>query len=491
MKNATVRARPKVLDERTRPRTIEVTQMGNFWDVDRRRVDSLGYSARVAASKRADFAAHLHQLGQIVASKAGDCDLPQELPDDAESILQLLAPALRLEEEDFVVSDQDGGYINLREEMRERGLFLFRELSESMRQTMQRKGVGQNIEDPSANPGVTFVVDETAEESQYPICWNMLYQADLDEDTDFQEADWHRFWGFLMPITQWLYESDPTEEIDIASSLLSFGEDEDLRYADVERHFLMTTVPGQHCDFGRKLREISQNLAATESGSHAPAPGPSESESPNWLEALLDDLFPEHSQRITNSPKWKIRALQHIFARNERYGLVHFACHCRPHKSAKRALNLSIGGELITIDEELILNHLRRKQATGEFDAQGPLVFLNACSTATAELNSLAELPVGWIKTQNAKAVIATICDMPDIFAYAFAVKFYSTLVGALKQSKEYWLEAKDTMRRLPQQDIAEALLETRLYFLNVFNNPLGLAYELYAVPDAYVLPSL
>ena len=62
----------------------------------------------------------------------------------------------------------------------------------------------------------------------------------------------------------------------------------------------------------------------------------------------------------------------------------------------------------------------------------------------------------------GAGGVIATNCTMPDNCAAAFASRFYKQLLG----------------RDLDQPaNIGEALLETRRYFLNVKNNPLGLAY--------------
>jgi hypothetical protein len=70
----------------------------------------------------------------------------------------------------------------------------------------------------------------------------------------------------------------------------------------------------------------------------------------------------------------------------------------------------------------------------------------------------------------GAGGVIATACIMPDNFASAFAREFYR------------YLWASSSPNGLA--DIGEALLKTRLHFLKKMNNPLGLAYGLYAASD-------
>jgi hypothetical protein len=105
-------------------------------------------------------------------------------------------------------------------------------------------------------------------------------------------------------------------------------------------------------------------------------------------------------------------------------------------------------------------------------------VFLNACGTG--QPNPSGEppgFPGIWIG-YGAVAVIATLCRMPDHFAQAFAVKFYEFLFPG---------EGEPGAGR--PRYLAEALLATRRYFMKEYNNPLGLAYVLYARKDVHVLP--
>jgi hypothetical protein len=87
--------------------------------------------------------------------------------------------------------------------------------------------------------------------------------------------------------------------------------------------------------------------------------------------------------------------------------------------------------------------------------------------------------PDKWISTRGAMAVIATLCPVPDLFAYAFARKFYNTLFNF----------KPDPKAPVRERYLAEALLETRRYFMDEYRNPLGLAYVLYAVKDACIEP--
>jgi hypothetical protein len=83
-----------------------------------------------------------------------------------------------------------------------------------------------------------------------------------------------------------------------------------------------------------------------------------------------------------------------------------------------------------------------------------------------------------WILNRGALAVLATLCPVPDYFAHEFARHFYRQLFpadGGRKGVRPCFL--------------AEALLATRRHFLDQYNNPLGLAYVLYATQGARVVP--
>jgi hypothetical protein len=188
-------------------------------------------------------------------------------------------------------------------------------------------------------------------------------------------------------------------------------------------------------------------------------------------------------------------ALQHIF-RGGDYGLLHFACHCVPKSGAadpaiqKRMLNLYVNGEEIAIDDATMTNYMaRKKRREWKPLDEGPFVFLNACASGKPVGSLFPDLPQEWIDGQGAKVVIATICDVPDAFAFAFAARLYATLFDAFRSGRAQ-TRAAGAVTDDATLYVAEALLRTRRYFLEHCNNPLGLAYELYAVPDARLDPT-
>jgi hypothetical protein len=149
-----------------------------------------------------------------------------------------------------------------------------------------------------------------------------------------------------------------------------------------------------------------------------------------------------------------------------RYGIVHFACHSwnPPHTGATHAV-LSLTSHETEL--EIPLEDLIAFEDYGF--RYSPFVFLNACETATpGHLLQSITLPNTLLKF-GAGGVIATACAIPDEFASAFATEFYRRLL-------KKWQETP--------VNIGEALLETRLHFLNEYNNPLGLAYGLYAASN-------
>jgi hypothetical protein len=122
-------------------------------------------------------------------------------------------------------------------------------------------------------------------------------------------------------------------------------------------------------------------------------------------------------------------------------------------------------------DKEDLEIELEKLLAWEEYGFQNrPFVFLNACESATpGKLLQTLSFPTGMLKF-GAGGVIATACTVPDNFASAFASKFYEFLLTKLEKNISV--------------NIGEVLLETRLYFLHNFNNPLGLAYGLYALSN-------
>jgi hypothetical protein len=165
--------------------------------------------------------------------------------------------------------------------------------------------------------------------------------------------------------------------------------------------------------------------------------------------------------------------LEHFY--QNQYNILHFACHCRPcrqYEDDVDALIISLQEDNNHQQIELEVKNFSR--VNGGFQCQ-PLIFLNACQSAGGvdELRKTFNLPNKFIQ-YGAAAVIATACPMPDVFAAAFAKVFYDFFIGK-------------------KMLIGRALCETRRYFLEKYNNPLGLAYGLYSPHDYQIaqIPAL
>jgi O-acetyl-ADP-ribose deacetylase (regulator of RNase III) len=167
----------------------------------------------------------------------------------------------------------------------------------------------------------------------------------------------------------------------------------------------------------------------------------------------VDEVLADAGTRLTADDVLK--------ALTQGYDFLLFACHAEvdPNRVSNSRLRLMVNGQEVT----LTYRDLSRRSETWE---SHPLVFLNACSSAEQPELQTRSL-VSFFLDRGARGVIATECVMPDVFAAHFALKFY-----------EYFFQG------LP---IDQALLETRRYFLREHNNPLGLAYSLYAHPETQV----
>lgn len=148
------------------------------------------------------------------------------------------------------------------------------------------------------------------------------------------------------------------------------------------------------------------------------------------------------------------------------HNILHFACHCRPCRQYEDEIDALVISfiEDESNAQEIELETYNFSDVSGSFQCQ-PLIFLNACQSAGGvdELRKTFNLPEKFIQ-HGAAAVIATACPVPDLFAAAFASVFYNFFIGE-------------------KMMIGKALCETRRYFLEKYNNPLGLAYGLYSSP--------
>lgn len=282
-------------------------------------------------------------------------------------------------------------------------------------------------------PAPTFVSTLT------PFPWEALYQGD-DEDT----GDPKMFWGLRYSLARILDLRDiskyPPEQNAISNML--FCMHHKLREA-----------------YQREWFHIQRLIMVTEED-HMYLLGPMEMAHIKDGKTLLEHLY------------------------KSKHNMVHFACHAIQRSRTETdvllisLINVSdlenISAQCSAPIIELDTDTLTLRE--GNFFSK-PLVFLNACCSGggTDELRDSYNLPRKFIE-RGAGAVIATACPIPDVFAAEFARVFYSFFLRGKDPREES--PSKIPTRPLP---IGEALRRTRLYFVEVHNNPLGLAYGLYS----------
>jgi hypothetical protein len=355
---------------------------------------------------------------------------------------------------------------------RELALYELKEIGAGLRQKLnpeliEKLGV---MKQPSEEqPPVTFMNHQ-----QDPVLWDMMYEEIVPQE----DADWEHFWGFKLPLTHWGTQ-DPPNRIRLKRGLFS-AIDQKLVFAAGEVSLLAQQMTGglSHrslCDELKfKALEALQNQIHEQADEWLQQQG-----ADSWLSHCIEELYKEEVDNkllTVKTRQWKDRAINAIFSDpNFTYEFIHFACHCEPHEVSEllSQLKIHIAGEEISLSVASMPSGRRS-------DQPGPLVFLNACGTgqqsATAEPPGF---PDNWISKREAVAVVATLCPVPDLFAHAFARKFYQTLFQSMS----------DPAAPVRERYLSEALLETRRYFMNECGNPLGLAYILYAVKDACIEP--
>jgi hypothetical protein len=253
------------------------------------------------------------------------------------------------------------------------------------------------------------------------LLWEMLYTG-----APAGSVDSGQFWGFRYPLGRAYWETDTTEYIQLQSGIFSAIHSE-LLHSQQEVEQLV-----------RHILHVSQGLGL------------------KLTVCLLDE--DESIVAGTFSPEW---LMERFHSDDFRYGIVHFACHCEnPAGAGASQAYLRLTAR--ECDLEMRLEQLTAWKGYG-FVYQ-PLVFLNACESATTgHMLQMLNFPSGFLDF-GAGGVVAASCTLPDHFAGAFAVEFYKRLLDKERPAT-----------------VGEALLETRLHFLEHFNNPLGLAYGLYA----------
>jgi hypothetical protein len=401
--------------------------------------------ARAAGASR-KFAQQLHELAAgLIAGRFRDIGVAAP-PPPAESADE----ALRVPEE--VTRELFAG-------LRKLGGALRADLAPEMVEQLRFNGFPIG-DDPGAGPAVTFQDSGM----QPPVLWEMLFES---EGEPTGSMDWRRFWGFRVPVAHWMHYNR-TDEIRLRHGLFA-AVAEDLAFADREVLALLDQLQ-RHAGWlphGSLSASFREHVAAElRKGGDADA----------WLQECGGDWLRCFLDRPgVDRERWKASALVGIFNDERfRWDLLHFACHCQPCPDTEflSRLEMRVAGEAVALDVAQLALELRRSPKRAH--EPGPLVFLNACGTGQ---QSSAHEPPGfprlWIRDRGAVAVVATLCPVPDHFAHAFALAFYERL-----------LNASASLAR----PLAEVLLDTRRYFLEHYNNPLGLAYVLYAMQGARVL---
>jgi len=154
-----------------------------------------------------------------------------------------------------------------------------------------------------------------------------------------------------------------------------------------------------------------------------------------------------------------------VFTRSHPFSFVHIASHLVDPRTSKLRAFLKITCRNGNV--EISIRQLNAARAAWHF-RENPLVFLNACQTMTSpeQLGQEESFPGSFLGL-GAGAVIATACDVPDLFAVEFAHKFYEIFLD-----RDHCPTAGDALR------------QTRKFFIDHYNNPLGLAYGLYGHND-------
>jgi hypothetical protein len=148
--------------------------------------------------------------------------------------------------------------------------------------------------------------------------------------------------------------------------------------------------------------------------------------------------------------------------------ILYFYCHAgggRPDEGPNSAY-LGLGG-----GRQITLRDLRLRAGEDKRFAGSPLVFVNACETA--ELSPFfygGFMP--YFTARGARGFIGTECEVPAVFAAAWARAFFDHFLAG-------------------NRSLGETFLTLRRRFLREENNLLGLLYALYCDGDIRVLPGV
>lgn len=137
------------------------------------------------------------------------------------------------------------------------------------------------------------------------------------------------------------------------------------------------------------------------------------------------------------------------------FNIAHFACHASYKDETPTLSHILLSNEfpITLMDLEVY-----------DISISGhPLIVVNACETGNLNPLYTSYFAAAFIK-HGVLGVVATECLVPDAFAADFAQKLYSHL--------------------LVEKTLGASLLATRKHFLEIYQNPSGLLYSMYAAPN-------
>jgi hypothetical protein len=422
-------------------------------------LEALGFDFVRASNAARAFARRLFELSHAV----GNTQPVEQMPLDDAEYRARLDESLRLSEP----RSQE-----VLDGLRQLGAPLRSQFSKQLEETLRRNGFPAHA---GEEPALTF----TNYTQHPPVLWDMMYEGGQAGD-----ADWQKFWGFRVPITHWT-SLNRIDEIQLRGGLFAAVNEDRLPFAVREvaelKSRLGPDVP--HSSLSDVLRERVRRALLDEKIASAQVDEFLSPQSQNWLHRYLEAKGPHECVR------WKRDNVIEIFKDPHfSYDLLHFACHCESSRETEflSRLDMRVGGEYVTLSVGELRTDLGREEILR--DEPGPLVFLNACGTGQENASHEPPgFPNEWITGRGALAVIGTLCPVPDYFAHSFALKFYEYLLGDPASSGGAAAHPAPPRRRY----LAEGLLETRRHFMAEYNNPLGLAYVLYATKGAYVVADI
>ncbi len=249
------------------------------------------------------------------------------------------------------------------------------------------------------------------------LAWELLYAPYDPADVGIE-----RFWGFRYNITRVLI--DDTRQ-HVSPRITLHGPPRIAVYVNPELPYAATN-------------ELSYFRALADGGKIL-------------LHDWLGDTHPEADEA---TPAEQRRALI-AYCGEHSSDITHFACHAVAKPYSPDSF-LALSGQLRMTIEDMRVEKLRLPGS--------PLVVLNACGVGVRDPLKTSDFIRRFMASNGGRGVVATECDVPDLFASAFIREVYDRILAG--------------------EPVARALFTARRDFLTTRGNPLGLMYSAYLSLD-------